>query len=60
MTSRTLLLALHIAAVAGWLSRYGWTVLPEVTYSVYGERGSIDLVAWHADTRTLLTLLDEP
>jgi hypothetical protein len=34
----------------------GWQVLPEVTYSVFGERGSIDLLAWHAATRTLLVV----
>ena len=49
----------HAALVADagtLLSRTGWEVLPEVTYSVYGERGSIDLVAWHAATRTLLVI----
>ena len=34
----------------------GWEVLPEVTYAVFGERGSIDLLAWHAATRTLLVV----
>jgi transcriptional regulator with XRE-family HTH domain len=34
----------------------GWTVVPEVTYSIFGERGSIDLVAWHAASRTLLVI----
>jgi transcriptional regulator with XRE-family HTH domain len=38
------------------IGREGWTVLPEVTYSVFGERGSIDLLAWHATTRTLLVI----
>jgi hypothetical protein len=33
-----------------------WEVLPEVTYSIYGERGSIDILAWHAETRTLLVI----
>jgi hypothetical protein len=31
-------------------------VRPEVSFSVYGERGSIDLVAWHAATRTVLVV----
>jgi hypothetical protein len=31
-----------------------WEVVPEVSYSIYGERGSIDLLGWHADTQTLL------
>lgn len=34
----------------------GWLVRTEVTYSVYGERGSIDILAWHASTRTLLVV----
>ncbi len=33
-----------VGAIADLLSAAGWTVVPEVTYSVYGERGSIDLV----------------
>ena len=38
------------------LQRYGWIVDPEVTFSVYGERGSIDLLAWHSMTHTLLVI----
>jgi transcriptional regulator with XRE-family HTH domain len=34
----------------------GWQVMPEVSYSVFGERGSIDLLAWHAQTATLLVI----
>ena len=34
----------------------GWSVQPEVSHSVYGERGSIDLLAWHEATRTLLVI----
>ena len=40
--------------MAGLLRRNGWQVLTEVTFSEYGERGSIDLLAWHPATRTLL------
>lgn len=36
------------------LREAGWEVVPEVSYSVFGERGSIDLLAWHPATRTLL------
>jgi len=43
-------------AVTRWLERRGWVVRSEVTYSVYGERGSIDLMAWHGATRTLLVV----
>jgi hypothetical protein len=42
--------------IATWLSRFGWEVRPEVTYSIWGERGAIDLLAFHAPTRTLLVV----
>ncbi len=32
----------------------GWVCSAEVTFSVYGERGSIDLLAWHPARRALL------
>ena len=32
----------------------GWTVVPEASFAVYSERGSIDLLAWHAGRRALL------
>jgi HTH-type transcriptional regulator/antitoxin HipB len=34
----------------------GWTSAPEVSFSIYGERGYIDILAWHAETRTLLVI----
>ena len=37
-------------------ARDGWDVLPEVTYAIYGERGSIDILAWHPSTRTMLVV----
>jgi transcriptional regulator with XRE-family HTH domain len=43
-------------AVAGHLKRLGWEVVPEVSFSVYGERGFIDLLAWHPGTRILLVI----
>lgn len=45
-----------VGAASSLLSSAGWDVLPEVSYSKFGERGSIDLVAWHAPTRTLLVV----
>ena len=37
------------AAIVGWvvstLTNLGWQVQPEVTYAIYGERGSIDVLA---------------
>jgi transcriptional regulator with XRE-family HTH domain len=36
------------------LRRWGWDVTPEVTYSSYGERGSIDLLGARADRRAVV------
>lgn len=33
-----------------------WALDPEVSYSIYGERGVIDIVAWHAGERALLII----
>ncbi len=38
------------------LGREGWQTAVEVTFSIYGDRGSIDILAWHAATRTLLVV----
>ena len=32
----------------------GWEVVVEFSFNVFGERGSVDVLAWHARTRTLL------
>ncbi len=43
--------------IADWIQGFpGWTVRSEVTYSEYGERGSIDLLCWHAASRSLLVV----
>ncbi len=34
----------------------GWEVRPEVSFSIYGERGIIDLLAWHAGSRSLVVI----
>ncbi|CAN5525274.1 MAG: hypothetical protein H0X68_00560 [Chloroflexi bacterium] len=34
----------------------GWRARVEVTFSQYGQRGSIDILAFHAATRTLLVV----
>ena len=34
----------------------GWVFVPEVSFNVAGERGSIDLLAWHAATRSLIVI----
>ncbi len=38
------------------LERWGWIVRVEVSYSQYGERGRIDLLAWHPATRLSLVV----
>ncbi len=45
-----------VGIVATMLAATGWVVQTEVSFSIYGERGSIDLLAWHAPTRTLLVV----
>lgn len=44
------------AAVKRRLERWGWLVRVEVSYSRYGERGRIDLLAFHAVTGILLVI----
>lgn len=38
------------------LGKRGWTVQAEVSFNHYGDRGSCDLVAWHAATQILLVV----
>lgn len=44
------------AVVKRRLERWGWIVMVEVSYSRYGERGRIDLLAWHPPTRIVLVV----
>ena len=49
----------HAALQSHWkavLERHAWTVDAEVTFNHFGERGSIDLVAWHPASRLLLII----
>src|SRR5687767_1603723 len=34
----------------------GWVLAPEVSFAIRGERGVIDILAWHAASRTLLVI----
>jgi transcriptional regulator with XRE-family HTH domain len=43
-------------AVVADLVKLGWTLRPEVTFSSWGERGSIDLLAYHPALRALLVI----
>ncbi len=45
-----------VGRVATTLREPGWDVRLEVSYSVYGERGSIDVLAWHPRARILLVV----
>lgn len=45
-----------VGTVVELLRPLGWDLRPEVSYSVYGERGSIDLLAWHSGLRALLVI----
>lgn len=38
------------------LTRLGWQVFPEHTFSIWGERGSIDVLAWHPVRRAVLVI----
>ncbi len=43
-------------AVVERLRGDGWEVEVEVSYAVYGERGSIDVLGWHLGSTTLLVV----
>jgi len=42
--------------VVAILREHGWLVVPEASYSIYGERGSIDVLAWHRLRRVVLVV----
>jgi transcriptional regulator with XRE-family HTH domain len=48
--------ALLVGRVAAFLRAAGWLVELEVSFAVYGDRGSIDLLAFHAPSGTLLVV----
>lgn len=46
----------HAALVTTWAERHArgtWEIWPEASFSIYGERGRIDMLGFHAPTRTL-------
>jgi transcriptional regulator with XRE-family HTH domain len=45
-----------VELVTALLRRLGWEVAPEVTFSIYGERGSVDILAFHPPTGSLLVI----
>ena len=49
--------ALHEAVARAFKSRFpDWTLAPEVSFSIWGERGVIDILAWHAGRQALLVI----
>ena len=48
--------AMHERIAHLFRSLPGWQPEPEVLFSIYGERGVVDVLAWHATTRTVLVI----
>jgi transcriptional regulator with XRE-family HTH domain len=49
----------HAAIVERMVARlldHGWEIATEVSFNFYGERGSIDILAWHPGTGALLVV----
>jgi hypothetical protein len=42
--------------VLAHLEPLGWTVVPEFSFNHFGERGCVDVLAWHAYSRALLVI----
>lgn len=38
------------------LAAEGWEVMVEFSFNDYGDRGSVDVLAWHAESRALLVI----
>ncbi|TMF33733.1 MAG: hypothetical protein E6I26_13740 [Chloroflexi bacterium] len=45
-----------VEAIVRRLTKFGWTVEVEVSFSIWGERGSIDVFAFHPAHRALLVV----
>jgi hypothetical protein len=45
-----------VAAICRLLRALGWEVKVEVTFNEYGDRGSIDVVAWNTSARALVVI----
>lgn len=43
-------------AFSTWMIEKGWEMASEVTFSIYGERGAIDVLCWHPRTELLLVV----
>lgn len=47
---------LHESVARAFRDVPGWITAPEVSFSIYGERGVIDILAWHPGRRALLVI----
>lgn len=45
-----------VDSTAARLRAHGWQVAAEVTFRIRGERGSVDLLAWHPSVRVVLVI----
>jgi transcriptional regulator with XRE-family HTH domain len=45
-----------VETVVELLQRHGWDVAVEASFSIWGERGSVDAFAYHAASRTVLVV----
>jgi transcriptional regulator with XRE-family HTH domain len=48
--------AMHEAMAQAFAASSEWHAEPEVSFSIYGERGIIDILAWHPGTRSILVV----
>ena len=48
--------ALHESVARFFAGLPGWHIAPEVSFSIYGERGVIDILAFHEPSRSLLVI----
>lgn len=48
--------ALHESVATHFTALPDWVLAPEVSFAIRGEKGIIDILAWHAATRTLLVI----
>ncbi len=48
--------AMHELVAARFADLRGWQVVPEASFSIYGERGAVDVLGWHAARGMLLVV----
>src|SRR5580765_1661924 len=48
--------ALHEEVARSFAKRPDWLAEPEVSFSIYAERGVIDILAWHRKQQMLLVI----